>query len=455
MANGMTRPGLLAFMPQQRAARMFTQMAQPPQAQVSPGRVSPLPYPVYESGSMRGKAMPPYMDLQQRAAAQAQAMPPRPMPLEQAAMRAAQIRGAFGGRRAPQAPAAGGMGRIPDAFRQPLTSPTGQGIAAAALTGLEYGGPSMTPTSLGQGLARMGAAGLKAYTDAATAQQAATMEQRKMDIDAAYKAADIGIKSAKIQRQGPFAGTSMTAQSFNTILKLSDKMDKGTATPEEQAMYSLAYGNLSRPKVETRETDEGTVTVKVPPINLSRFHTPEGVSPEPEIIGEKRANFTDAETNAASFADRMIEATGIFDDLTASGYDPTSLRDFAASNLPRGLQGWALSDQGQQYLAAKKNFITAQLRKESGAAISEAEFETEDIKYFPQPGDTPATVEQKRVSRMKAVEGMKGASGAAYDVIFGKGKGDDADLPSGSVFIRRVGGVSYYKAPNGKILAVD
>ena len=198
MANGMTRPGLLAFMPPQRAARMFTQMAQPPQAQVSPGRVSPLPYPVYESGPMRGKAMPPYMDLQQRAAAQAQAMPPRPMPLEQAAMRAAQIRGAFGGQRAPQAPAAGGMGRIADAFRQPLTSPTGQGIAAAALTGLEYGGPSMTPTSLGQGLARMGAAGLQAYSQAEKARQAREAAEAKARQDEEYRQQMLQLKKEEI-----------------------------------------------------------------------------------------------------------------------------------------------------------------------------------------------------------------------------------------------------------------
>ena len=167
-------------MPPQRAARMFTQMAQQSQAQVAPGRVTPLPYPAYESGPMRGKAMPPYMDLQQLAAARAQAMPPRPMPLEQAAMRGAMIPR---GPRAPAAPAPGAMQRIGDAFRQPLTSPTGQGLAAAALTGLEYGGPSLQPTSLGQGIARMGAAGLKAYTDATAAKTAQAMAGRKLDIE--------------------------------------------------------------------------------------------------------------------------------------------------------------------------------------------------------------------------------------------------------------------------------
>ena len=69
-----------------------------------------------------------------------------------------------------------------DAFRQPLTSPTGQGIAAAALTGLEYGGPSLQPTSLGQGIARMGAAAGKAYTDAKRRRRLKTW-RRSVDLD--------------------------------------------------------------------------------------------------------------------------------------------------------------------------------------------------------------------------------------------------------------------------------
>lgn len=453
MANGMTRPGLLAFMPPQRAARMFTQMAQPTQAQVSPGRVSPLPYPVYESGPMRGKAMPPYMDLQQRAAAQAQAMPPRPMPLEQAAMRAAQIRGAFGGQRAPQAPAAGGMGRIADAFRQPLTSPTGQGIAAAALTGLEYGGPSMTPTSLGQGLARMGAAGLQAYAGAQQAERAAAMEQRKMDIDAAYKAADIGIKSAKIQKQGPFAGTSMTAQSMNTLLALSPKMEAGEADPQEEQLYRLAYGYLSKPRVETRETDQGTTTVRVPGQDMSAFHRPEGFAGDEEVIGQKSAKFSDGQSNAAGFANRIVASLEIFNELTAAGYDPTNLRDYAAGNLPGALSGYATSAEGQSYLAAKEDFITAVLRKESGAAISVSEFKKEDRKYFPQPGEGPEVIEQKRRARQRALESMKAQSGPAYEVLFGEA--EETGIPPGSQFIKRVGGTSYYRDPNGDIIAVD
>lgn len=68
-------------------------------------------------------------------------------------------------------------------FNQPLMSPTGLGISSAALAGLEYGGPSLQPTSFGQGLARMGAAGLQAFAQAKQAEAASEMGERKLDLD--------------------------------------------------------------------------------------------------------------------------------------------------------------------------------------------------------------------------------------------------------------------------------
>ena len=169
MANGMTRPGLLAFQ-RPSVEQRFLDLMKPPVPSVT--MRSPMPYTT-PSGVVPAAAM----DAQQLSAYRAQQRPaPRVvMPLEQAAMRGSMIP------RSPRLPAA--PKTMADAFRQPLTSPTGQGIAAAALTGLEYGGPSLQPTSLGQGLARMGAAGLKAYTDATAAKTAQDIAMQKLDLD--------------------------------------------------------------------------------------------------------------------------------------------------------------------------------------------------------------------------------------------------------------------------------
>lgn len=169
MANGMTRPGLLAFQ-RPSVEQRFLDLMKPPVPSVT--MRSPMPYTT-PSGVVPAAAM----DAQQLSAYRAQQRPaPRVvMPLEQAAMRGSMIP------RSPRLPAA--PKTMADAFRQPLTSPTGQGIAAAALAGLEYGGPSLQPTSLGQGLARMGAAGLKAYTDATAAKTAQDIAMQKLDLD--------------------------------------------------------------------------------------------------------------------------------------------------------------------------------------------------------------------------------------------------------------------------------
>jgi hypothetical protein len=53
----------------------------------------------------------------------------------------------------------------------------------------------------------------------------------------------------------------------------------------------------------------------------------------------------------------------------------------------------------QMYAQARLDFISAILRRESGAAISAGEFVTEEKRYFPMPGDSPQVIAQKRQAR--------------------------------------------------------
>ena len=394
------------------------------------------------SGGKAGQPHPPYMDATQLSAiaAQKKAQTPFVSPLLRRAMSTYIPPSA----QTPSAPTP-----MQNLMRQPLTSPAGMGIMSAALTGLDASGPQPVPTSTGQILARAGMAGLQTFAKAKQAE--AATEQAKFD--RAYKSADLQIKLAKAQKSGPFAGTSMTAQSMNTLLSLSPKMEAGNADPQEEQLYRLAYGYLSKPRVETRETDQGTTTVRVPGQDMSAFHRPEGFAADEEVIGQTSAKFTEGQSNAAAFANRMDAGLSIFDELTASGYDPTKFRDYVASNLPKSVSGFVATPEGQRYMAAKTDFITAVLRKESGAAISVSEFEKEDRKYFPQPGEGPEVVEQKRLARQRALQSMIAQSGPAYEVLFGEA--EETGVPPGSQFIKRVGDTSYYKDPNGDIIAVD
>lgn len=73
-----------------------------------------------------------------------------------------------------------------------------------------------------------------------------------------------------------------------------------------------------------------------------------------------------------------------------------------------------LSADQQRVEQAQRNFVNAVLRQESGAVISDAEFENARKQYFPQPGDKPAVIAQKRQNRKTAIEGFKKIAGPAW-----------------------------------------
>ena len=85
-------------------------------------------------------------------------------------------------------------------------------------------------------------------------------------------------------------------------------------------------------------------------------------------------------------------------------------------NVPLGLGNFARDPEFQQFDQARRDFVNAILRRESGAVIADSEFENANKQYFPQPGDSEAVIAQKRRNRETAIEGVRiGASdGASY-----------------------------------------
>lgn len=74
-------------------------------------------------------------------------------------------------------------------------------------------------------------------------------------------------------------------------------------------------------------------------------------------------------------------------------------------------------EERKQYENTKNNFISAVLRKESGAAISDQEFEREEAKYFPQPGDNEQTLAQKEQLREQAILNLEAEGSRAMPLI--------------------------------------
>lgn len=121
---------------------------------------------------------------------------------------------------------------------------------------------------------------------------------------------------------------------------------------------------------------------------------------------------------AGGFALRMTEAEKRIDAVVSKGYEPGSGVDKLLGKTPGG--NYALSQNAQMYRQAQEDWVRAKLRLESGAAIPPDEMEAEIQTYFPQPGDKPGVIEQKRQARATAFQGVVGQSGPAYGVIAGQ-----------------------------------
>lgn len=101
---------------------------------------------------------------------------------------------------------------------------------------------------------------------------------------------------------------------------------------------------------------------------------------------------------ANGYGDRLNEADIIIANLGSKFTGNLSI----GGSLPNLLQ----SGDRQAYEQAKKNFVTAVLRRESGASIAPTEFKTAEEQYFPQAGDKSDVLVNKEKARNTAVNNM-------------------------------------------------
>ena len=166
-------------------------------------------------------------------------------------------------------------------------------------------------------------------------------------------------------------------------------------TPQE---YQAWKANLAKQKGMTVEYD---------PVN--GFRMTQG-----DVDPTKMPKLTEAEGKNAGFYKRALSAEK---ELAALESEGTSMWNKAASALPMGTGNYIVGEGAQKFNQAKRNFINAVLRRESGAVISPAEFENAEQQYFPQPGDSEAVIAQKRKNRQDAIAGFAIGSGPAAERI--------------------------------------
>jgi hypothetical protein len=133
-------------------------------------------------------------------------------------------------------------------------------------------------------------------------------------------------------------------------------------------------------------------------------------------VAGKEKPMTETQSNATAYGMRMKEANAILEDLSKKGVlkgaviEATPLIGGTLGQILPSVLGGTSAAQ-QQVNQAKSNFITAVLRKESGAVISDSEFDREDKKYFPQINDSPAVIKQKENARKLAIKAIEVQAG--------------------------------------------
>jgi hypothetical protein len=109
------------------------------------------------------------------------------------------------------------------------------------------------------------------------------------------------------------------------------------------------------------------------------------------------------------YGERMSSANQTMDKLYSQNYDAASMSGAFDRSKPNALK----SKEAQMQEQAERNFLNAVLRRESGASISESEFESGSRQYFPRFGDSPEVLEQKRQNRQQVTNSFLGISGGS------------------------------------------
>jgi hypothetical protein len=84
----------------------------------------------------------------------------------------------------------------------------------------------------------------------------------------------------------------------------------------------------------------------------------------------------------------------------------TSAYQTTAGNVPI-VGNWLVSPEFQQAKQAAREFLAVVLRKDTGAAITNQEFDIYGPMYLPWPGDSPQVLEQKRDARARVMQGIE------------------------------------------------
>jgi len=197
----------------------------------------------------------------------------------------------------------------------------------------------------------------------------------------------------------------------------------------------ISQAEFARGQYDRVETADGFAYVpKTPGMPIIPITGPSGE----QLAG--KSSFTEDQGKSAGFALRMDESKKLFkapvlDPMTQQplvvegkqitledafgkpGRYQSIMRSIPSAGATTAIANVSESSGRQQYRQAQENWVTANLRAESGAVIGTDEMEKEIRKYFPQVDDKPQVIEQKSKARRSAELAMEVRGGPALKAI--------------------------------------
>ena len=238
---------------------------------------------------------------------------------------------------------------------------------------------------------------------------------------------------------GPFSGSAMDAQALNILLR----PDADPTTPAYAAAFNQVYGprtvtqadgsvvtiqpqapNGIRPPVMAPATPPGAApapeapqapaqAAPVVPAPVTQAAPARAPTAAPEVTQTPGATVTrvpgtggalsEGQSRANMFGLAMNEGHTILQDVRI----PNDATIIAWRNAPESLVNMVLSENDQRYFNALRQFAAGVLRKETGAAFGANELLDVQSRFFPMPGDSLATRQQKARARLQAIEAMR------------------------------------------------
>ena len=245
----------------------------------------------------------------------------------------------------------------------------------------------------------------------------------KIDPRVLLSSGDMSLANLGVQIQNRQEDQARQAQQDARQLERDKVTDANSAAYLRIAQQNAARANEDKPVIK-EVTDPNTGATSFVRINLrtgelSPLGNPQPPS-QPNNPFSAGGKFNEGQGKAAGFTDRMLQSEGILSGVNGQGgvqEQGTSAVQTGLSAIP-GVGNYLTSANRQKYEQAKRDFINAQLRRESGAAISPTEFDSANKQYFPTPGDSAEVIQQKAANRRAAIEALGREGGPSYKPKF-------------------------------------